>query len=1102
MLKFDLARKYLVGLLTVAMVFSLFVLPASAAPDATVNAGAELELKLALDDYDGTVTSTTVPDLTLVNGYLTIKLGGVLTDTNSVCYRVVQNGTVTDTGEMTRDSTGKYSFSFSDTDTTYTVYAWTDTNTNGALDAGEPLSNPVTITWYTPALGSISVDPTVATNTVPADHEHTITITLKDQYGADFEATQDTTVSVKVNGLNKQTKTVTILEAESSTTFTYTDTSTLSDWGTPIYKTGTDTLVFTCGNKTATATKFWVTETSTSYSGYMFNPESGTYTWNYVGDPHTVGLYFVGANGGLYTGTVTYDLTFKVTGTNSITQKSSGTTKAGKVEWTYTSEEFGWDDITVTGTITAEGNPYSINYEAHKLWIYPFSVSPMEAVNLIGSEHTFYFTGAPYDTVYVNFSSAGVYDFQNLYVTGINDYHYTVPRHVTSYSWEVPLDETGTGSITVLSQAPGKFFLDATFEPGYLSENEGWIWSSYLEDQGLYDDREPETIKAAKCYAELTKLDITPKEEINPITQTSWDTHTVTVTVLGEYPVKPATVVPPTDPPLGGTYKIVDGILWVVDAPIANVSVDWKVSWTDTVVARLPSSGLVKASTYYFTARGTSDENGEAALTYKLNWTGLATGIGSCQNFFSCLVDSIAATAGYGVDVLDQEYGTITETATKEWRDYPFKLIKYNGHVPIGPGDYIPGAQFFLKLYNPTITGTTGTVTYMIPLGNAYQQLDPTKPWLVTTDTVGVAIFFHLPYGTYELWEYYAPDPYGPLDKPVKTDITFTIDKDTTWWWCNPTGEKIKTEYYVNTPTNPYFYKVTYCGTKVVGAVFDVTNLTTGEKESFTSDANGKVVIDLSLFSPAFSSIADTVYKVHEVSTGDATDVYPVADFYFKLNKAGGWNSVYYADEDCTVVGWKSASYSWAWYTGSRLWVIDPKIGTTPVQPVETTLDLMKGWNLVGVGLDVTDTVKNLFGPNFIRAFRWDPTLPGPETGSSGSYFSFDNNVPEPGKGFWVKMAAAGEVTIEGLTVGSPVSFDLTEGWEMIANPFDEEIPWTNVTIDGMSMADAYAAGIIGRAFSWNGTTYAIADFATGTLGVGQGFWLRVKADCTIEFTK
>ena len=1103
MLKFDLARKYLVGLLTVAMVFSLFVMPISAQPSSpTVNAGVWGSIDLTRSPaVASTDNSSSVGD-TITSTATTRDAAGGLSGTGTVYFRIQDSGgaVLYSKSDSSSSPTGTWTAAFAwvadslddylDPGITYYLVAWWDYDSDGVWDQGyEPMSAALDVRWETPYIKTISpTQGTVGTshenNVTKGQTTHTITVEVKDQFG-DLVASD--TLNYQITGSNPKTSTTAINSGIAVISYSNSDNTAASSG-----VLGQDTIVLNYGGDyTATFYKTWTY--IPYFDDWTIDPNSDI---NTVGTTHTVTVTFLDQYD--YPVGVTATVLFGVTGSNTQTATKAGT--GSRLTFTYTGVNAGQDTITATAIVNGQTLG---SKSVGKTWYYPPNVEPDDAVNLLGTPHEFLFYGAPEQHVRVTLSSAGIFNLENLFVTDIESPSYTIWHAGWQYNilpfraslidcMDIQLDESGTAAVTVKAEAPGKFYLEANF----------------------YADTKTTTIvyteKVAKCYAKFQDMVLTPTLDINPITQqTKWDIHTVIASILGHYPVTKNVSIPPTEPPLGGRYIIVGDELWVVDAPIANVPVDWKVSWTDTVVAR-DSADRVTTSTYYFTATSVSDENGEAPLTYFLKWTGSATGTGSCTYFFPCLIDTITATAQYPEPALTGQLGSFTRTATKEWRDYPFKLIKYNGHLPIGPGDYIPNATFFLKINNKTITGTTATVTYtQLPYGNAYQQLDLNKLWLVTTDSAGVALFFHLPFGTYYLWEYDAPPPYGPLSSPVYTGITFTIDKDTTWWWCNPTGEKIKVEYYVNTPTNPDFYKVTYCGTKVVGAVFDVTNLTTGEKESFTSDANGKVVIDLSLFSPAFNSVVDTVYKVHEVSTGSAVDCKPVDDFYFYLNNRGIWDGVYYADEDCNVEGWKPASYPWAWYTGSRLWVIDPKIGTEPPPaPVTATVtfNTVQGWNMVTPGVISTKTAAQIFGANFVHAYHWDPTLPGPD-GSLGGWLFCDNQALVPGLGYWVRMSAASTVALNGTPVASPVTQAISKPWEQFGNPFETALSVANVKIvqgaTEKSLADAKAAGWIGNAYSWNGTSYDTLDYSTGTLPAGKGFWLRVLVDgLSIKFTK
>jgi len=176
--------------------------------------------------------------------------------------------------------------------------------------------------------------------------------------------------------------------------------------------------------------------------------------------------------------------------------------------------------------------------------------------------------------------------------------------------------------------------------------------------------------------------------------------------------------------------------------------------------------------------------------------------------------------------------------------------------------------------------------------------------------------------------------------------------------------------------------------------------------------------------------------------------------------------------------------------------------------PPEATVNFhtVIGWNMVTPGVISTKTAAQIFGANFVHAYHWDPTLPGPD-GSLGGWLFCDNQALVPGLGYWVRMSAAADVTLSGVPVTSPVTKALDKGWSQIGNPFEISLSVANVKIvqgtTEKSLADAKAAGWIGYAYSWNGTSYDTLDYSTGTLPAGKGFWLRVLVDgLSIKFTK
>jgi uncharacterized protein YfaT (DUF1175 family) len=156
-------------------------------------------------------------------------------------------------------------------------------------------------------------------------------------------------------------------------------------------------------------------------------------------------------------------------------------------------------------------------------------------------------------------------------------------------------------------------------------------------------------------------------------------------------------------------------------------------------------------------------------------------------------------------------------------------------------------------------------------------------------------------------------------------------------------------------------------------------------------------------------------------------------------------------------------------------------------------------------GVSSSKTAAELFGPNLLGVFHWDPTMPGPE--GSGGYLVCTNQTLVPGWGYWVKMSAAYVADMTGTAVASPKTMALNKGWEQIGNPFEVDIAVSKVSITKnfvtKSLAEAYAAGWISPLFSYDGSAYQILDLTSGVLHKGQGFWVRVLVDgCSITYTR
>jgi hypothetical protein len=1209
MMKFELARKYLVGFLAAAVLLSSFALPLTMAPktaeaapivnavDPTWNVTVE-PVSTPTNPTTGTGSTHTITIYTRWNGALTNP------STGTVFVAVAYGGTITASGLPT---TGTGSGVFTTTLTygaapflvpgTYTLYGYISSATSTAYDQAIGIGAPATKTWQDRVATTFTATPPTATNTL--GQTHTITIEVKDQFGDGFDVNTES-VHATVTGFNPKTLVPTKASTPSGTyTATYVAQTPTAGTALPLL----DTITVTVNGITGTVIllKTWTYTATFTGGSISYLPAAGTTAFNVVGDAHTITVNFLDLQGQPIS--VPYDLWLKKTNSPTADLQHLAGTGTGTV-FSYTSTTARTDGLTITGTVA--GAPIA-TYTATKVWIVSQTdVTPDNAVNALGAAHNFVIHGVPGETVKFTFTSAGLFSMDDLLITGAapagamlvahgaDVYTPTFPLRASNMDYAtIALDGTGSATITVLAQAPGKFYMDT--------------WFLANDAIGRLATPVDHPIKRSKAYAEMHVIEMTPPE-INPITQVpTWDVHIVTAMVTGEFPVKPATQIPSILPPEGGIYIIKGGDeLWAINVPIANVTVNWEVKWTDQTVNRVYVDGYDDPTAptgakyapgiapFWFTAYSTSDAAGTASLTYRLDWNGIGTPtVGTCTYYFPCIVDTITATAGYGDDHLNTQYGGATGTTTKEWRDHAFKLIKYNGHTPIGGNDYIPGAKFFLTR-SSTYGPITAATTYFVPLANnSYIYNAPPLNHLVTTDTYGEAVWFHLPYGQYYLYEAYAPAPYPLLTTPIYTGYNFPITA-TAPYWCGP-EPKITTFYYPNTivPTGPSVYKLTWCGTKMTGVTFEVTNLDTDQMHSYLTGVNGLLSIrptdfTLGFFDPTPGS--ETWYKVHEISNTvlDNWGVVAVPDFYFFISSTGTWDGNFYDQNDDPI--WELTVLPWAFDLTPRHWVVDPKrqaytltdltiaadpevlqlpgettseltvtaldqygegregfliylttdFGTlsvpyvvtgptgtatleifsdeagvatveassgalTPVA-VEVTwtgaesefaLPLKAGWNLVGVPLDTSVTIANLFGAGFINAYAWDPELPGPYSGEPGTYWNCSNTAPVLGLGFWVKMATTATITMTGGEILSPKIAALYEGWNIVSNPFDTEIAWSSVTLGGVPIGTTTAIGI-----SYDGTAYHLVNFATDHMGVGVGYWLHLTADATILYTK
>jgi|GEM_PF-5485905 len=866
MLKFDLARKYLVGLLTVAMVFSLFVMPINAAPSPTVNAS---EWSVAVSPTSGLNPADTGDTHTIT---IETKLNGALANpATGTVYVAVAFGdplVVTASGlEAAGVSTGVYTYTFTYGTApinlgtgTYTIYGYISANGSG-IDPADVISDPVTKTWATRVITSIT--PTQGTTTSATNNvtngqtTHTITVEVKDQFG---DLVTSDTLNYNITGSNTGSGTIAVNSGVAVLTYNNAN-STAESSGV----LGHDTIVLTGGNATATFYKTW-TYTPTVHQVTVNNDGCRTATaYNYVDETQTITVTVNDQYNFPYTGTLTLSFTAaNVSGDATVTPTSGTcTTNTGVfvLNFTNANGKAGTTKVTLTasGFLFPETQTTTV---LNKVWGYRPHASPEMETNLIGEIHTITLYGFPGDSVPTLTQITGYPDSANV-------------LKVSEPAGNFP--DNGMVQFQYKCKFPGTYFFDFQGQTHYYNGQWNETTSTY-------------TLEVKKHWAEMTSIDVTPTLKINALTLTDADTHEVSATVLGEYPLWPGVTVPPVPPPLGGHYVVVGGVIWVVDAPINGVPVTFEVTTSNPGFTPTPDE-----ETAY------TNSEGVATFSYELSYSGTPT-------YHVCeITDSIKVTANYGDPLISAEKGSFSQTVEKKWRDHAFKVIKFDA---TDPNKLLPGAQFFLRyVSDPDETIDTTTPTY---------------DGVVTTDANGAAIWYHLPYGKYALYEYAAPAGYNPISGKI---YEFIVDEDSPYW-CGP-DPKMEIFPLANTPTIPpppgvptgtvQFNKITYCYQYLIGAKFQAQNLTTGVTYDATSVAPDGLVKWTDL--PATNHPNDTWYKVTEISV-PSTDVGLVAPFYFRLQTNGVWDGKFYTDTSASTEVWPLATYE---ALPEKHYVIDPK---------------------------------------------------------------------------------------------------------------------------------------------------------------------------------
>ncbi|MCD6351708.1 MAG: carboxypeptidase regulatory-like domain-containing protein, partial [Armatimonadetes bacterium] len=163
-----------------------------------------------------------------------------------------------------------------------------------------------------------------------------------------------------------------------------------------------------------------------------------------------------------------------------------------------------------------------------------------------------------------------------------------------------------------------------------------------------------------------------------------------------------------------------------------------------------------------------------------------------------------------------------------------------------------------------------------------------------------------------------------------------------------------------------------------------------------------------------------------------------------------------------------------------------------------TQVTLKAGYNFVGVSaFPVDDNPLHVFGVGDNKVARWDPEWAVTHAGAGYRTANSWSTLPDilrvqPGRGFWVLAPAdmVAEFASRPLSPNASVDLDVYAGWNMLANPLEEPMPWAALGIvQGVPVRD------FGFIYDKNTNSYVMVAATAGqgivdTVPENAAFWL------------
>jgi kumamolisin len=164
---------------------------------------------------------------------------------------------------------------------------------------------------------------------------------------------------------------------------------------------------------------------------------------------------------------------------------------------------------------------------------------------------------------------------------------------------------------------------------------------------------------------------------------------------------------------------------------------------------------------------------------------------------------------------------------------------------------------------------------------------------------------------------------------------------------------------------------------------------------------------------------------------------------------------------------------------------------------------LQAGLTFFSVPYDYTGTpVSDIFDQP-ITLYNWDPV--------TEAYVSTPNppsDTVHQMVGYWANFPATTHLTTTGadLTGGHSETLALQPGWNMIGNPFDLDVPLSDVTISTtggpLSLSAANAAGLVySTLYAYDPFINAYVGHAPDNLAPYTGYWIKAFSACSVTIS-